>query len=61
MKIQIYEGKAGGQKGKWRWRVFARNGRIVAESGEGYTSRNKALLAFLKFERAVRSGIELKT
>ena len=24
---------------KWRWRLLARNGRIVADSGEGYTRK----------------------
>ncbi len=32
MKFIIY--KDG--KGEWRWRLKARNGRIVADSGEGY-------------------------
>ena len=26
--------------GDWRWRIFAANGRILADSGEGY--RNEA-------------------
>lgn len=25
--------------GEWRWRVRARNGRVVADSGEGYKRR----------------------
>lgn len=32
MRVQVYRDR----KGDWRWRVFARNGRIVAVSGEGY-------------------------
>ena len=28
--------------GLWRWRLRARNGRIVADSAEGYASRRNA-------------------
>jgi len=35
MKIEIYKDK----KKEWRWRLKAKNGRIVAVCGEGY--RNK--------------------
>ncbi|MFC3957488.1 HVO_2922 family protein [Halovivax cerinus] len=27
---------------EWRWRLVARNGRIIADSGEGYTSKQGA-------------------
>ena len=30
--FKIYQDKAG----EWRWRASARNGRIVADGGEGY-------------------------
>lgn len=29
-------------KGEYRWRLKSKNGRIVADSGEGYATRNKA-------------------
>jgi len=32
-------------RGEWRWRLTARNGRIVADSGEGYRNRGNALRA----------------
>ena len=35
MKFHIYRDKAG----EWRWRLVARNGRIRADSGEGYTRK----------------------
>lgn len=35
MKFQIYQDKAG----EWRWRLLASNGNIVADSGEGYTTK----------------------
>jgi len=38
-KIEVYKDDAG----EWRWRVRSGNGRIVAESGEGYKERRKAL------------------
>ena len=34
MKIEIYK-----QKGEWRWRIKARNGRILAVSSEGYKAK----------------------
>lgn len=37
-KVQIYEAKDG-----WRWRIRARNGRIIAESGEAYKTRFGAI------------------
>lgn len=30
--VEYYKDKAG----RWRWRAIARNGRIVADSGQGY-------------------------
>jgi len=32
MKFQIYPDK----KGEYRWRLLAHNGKIIADSGEGY-------------------------
>lgn len=34
--LKVYQAKRGAQKGRWRWRVVARNGKIMADSGEGY-------------------------
>lgn len=45
MKIEVYQDA----KGEWRWRAKAGNGRIVAESGEGYSSMSGA-------ERAVETA-----
>lgn len=33
------------QGGNWRWRLRARNGRIVADSAEGYASKRNAKAA----------------
>jgi uncharacterized protein YegP (UPF0339 family) len=44
MKFDIYQDEAG----EWRWRMKAGNGRIMADSGEGYTARSGA-------ERALRA------
>lgn len=35
MKVTIYKDR----RGEWRWTLYARNGRKVACSGEGYTKR----------------------
>ena len=36
--FELYEDNAG----EWRWRLRHRNGNIIADSGEGYSSRNAA-------------------
>jgi uncharacterized protein YegP (UPF0339 family) len=36
--FEVYEDRAG----EWRWRFVAANGRIVADSGEGYASKSGA-------------------
>lgn len=36
--FDIYQDKGG----DWRWRLRARNGRIVADSAEGYASKRNA-------------------
>ena len=38
-KFQLYKDKAG----EWRWRLRANNGRIIADSGEGYTKKQGCL------------------
>ena len=30
-------------KDEWRWRLIASNGRIIADSGEGYSSEHECL------------------
>jgi uncharacterized protein YegP (UPF0339 family) len=35
--FEVYEDRAG----KWRWRLVHDNGNIIADSGEGYASRQK--------------------
>lgn len=37
------------QRGDWRWHLRAANGRIVADSGEGYASRRNAKRAINAF------------
>lgn len=35
-QYEVYEDEAG----EWRWRLVEANGRIIAESGEGYVSKS---------------------
>ena len=37
MTYEYYKDK----KGEWRWRLVAANGRILADSGEGYKSEKE--------------------
>lgn len=39
MKFDIYQDNAG----EWRWRLISTNGRIIADSGEGYVHRHQCL------------------
>ena len=36
-KFEIYQDASG--LGFWRWRLLAGNGKIIADSGEGYSSK----------------------
>lgn len=42
LKFVIYKDAAN----EYRWRLIAKNGRIVADSGEGYSTHYKAKRAF---------------
>jgi uncharacterized protein YegP (UPF0339 family) len=45
MKVVIYED----ERGEWRWRVRANNGRIIADSGEGYKTKGNCRRAWNRF------------
>lgn len=45
-----------GQDGDWRWRARARNGRIVADGGEGYSSRSACTTAVERLVRHIGAG-----
>ena len=38
LSFELYEDRAG----KWRWRLVHSSGHIVADSGEGYSTKDKA-------------------
>jgi uncharacterized protein YegP (UPF0339 family) len=45
-RLEVYKGRG---KQPWRWRVRARNGKLVACSGEGFRSRRNAMKSWSKF------------
>jgi len=45
MKVKIYKDKTG----EWRWRLLAKNNKIVADSGEGYRTKWGCRRAARKF------------
>jgi len=45
--FEVYEDKGE----EWRWRLRHRNGEIIADSGEGYAERNKAVAAIERIKR----------
>lgn len=40
-RFDVYQDR----KGEWRWRLYAANGRTIADSGEGYTRKGDAARA----------------
>lgn len=49
-KVTIYQDEAG----FWRWRLQARNGKVVAQ-GEGHSSPRDAKRAFIGVQRAAKA------
>ena len=45
LRFEVYRDRYG----DWRWRLKAANGRIVMESGEGYSAKRKVLDALYRF------------
>lgn len=50
--IRIYEGR----DGRWCWSLATGNGRTVADSAEGYSTRGSAERAAIKLTAVVGSG-----
>ncbi|MEM4781643.1 MAG: HVO_2922 family protein, partial [Halalkalicoccus sp.] len=38
-RFEVYRDKAG----EWRWRLVHRNGNVIADGGEGYSSKRNAI------------------
>ena len=45
------------RRGKWRWRLVARNNRIIANGGEPYASLSNARRAFDSLRASVSTSI----
>lgn len=55
MKLIIWKAKDG-----WRWHVKARNGKIIAESGESYKRRATMLNTIQKLASCLWDGVEIE-
>lgn len=53
-RVVFYEDK----KGEHRWQLYAANGELVAESGEGYTRRVDAHRAFRQAYRIMETAYD---
>lgn len=42
-RLVVYRGRGIRRPQRWRWRLVAINGRIIAMSSEGYTDRHDAI------------------
>jgi uncharacterized protein YegP (UPF0339 family) len=51
-EVMVYRDRAG----EWRWRLTV-NGRIVADSGEGYSSMSNARRAWRSLRRWLAEGL----
>jgi uncharacterized protein YegP (UPF0339 family) len=56
MKFKIYQDKAG----LYRWTFGNRNGRKMADSGEGYNTRHGARRALNRFISLIEANFEAK-
>lgn len=45
-RVEVYQDAAG----EYRWRLVAHNGRIIADSGESYTTRGNVRRAVMRFK-----------
>ncbi len=52
-RIHIYQDTAG----KWRWSLKARNNRIIADSGEGYSERRHAIRAAIALKKTAAVAV----
>lgn len=52
MYTEFYEDEAS----EWRWRLVANNGKIIADSAEGYASKSNVMRAWRRVLRALRTG-----
>lgn len=41
-RLEVYKTRSLRRSQRWAWRLVASNGRIIATSGEGYTSKKYA-------------------
>lgn len=49
MTFEVYADK----KHEWRWRLRARNGRIVADGAEGYVRKQGCVVAVVRIKKAL--------
>lgn len=51
-RVEVYQDS----RSEFRWRIVSHNGKIVADSGEGYTRRAGAERAVEKFCETIANG-----
>lgn len=55
MKFEYYQSKRGQQL--WWWRLVAKNGRIIADSGEGYASAGNCRRAISRVKSLIGGAL----
>jgi uncharacterized protein YegP (UPF0339 family) len=48
-------------RGEWRWRLKAPNGRIIADSGEGYANESECLADIDRVKRSFNADVKRET
>jgi uncharacterized protein YegP (UPF0339 family) len=54
MRIELYKDR----KGEWRWRARHTNGRILADSGEGYKRKRDAVKGLQRLAVSLGPAVE---
>ena len=54
MRFELYRDA----KGEWRWRLRARNGEVIADSGEGYLRREDCEHGIALVRQSTEASIE---
>ena len=56
LNYQVYKDT----KTEWRWRLKAENGKIIADSGEGYINQTDCLYAIKLVQSSVDARIDIQ-
>lgn len=56
LKIEMYKDR----RGQWRWRMLARNGKVIADSAESYSKRGNVVRAARSVRQSLANIVDIK-